>query len=36
MSMGREMGMTGGTGLRALMPSDLGSDDVQFMAGNAA
>ena len=29
-------GMNGGTGMRALMPADLGSDDVQFMAGNAA
>lgn len=36
MSKGKSMGMTGGTGLRALMPADLGSDDVQFMAGNAA
>jgi hypothetical protein len=35
-SMGKGMGMTGGTGFRALSPSDLGSDDVQFMAGNAA
>jgi hypothetical protein len=35
-SMGRSMGMTGGTGMKALMPSDLGSDNVQFMAGNAA
>jgi len=29
-------GMNGGTGMRALMPADLGSDNVQFMAGNAA
>jgi hypothetical protein len=35
-SMGRSMGMTGGTGFRALSPADLGSDNVQFMAGNAA
>ena len=43
-SMGRSMGMTGGkslygmsggTGMKALMPADLGSDNVQFMAGNA-
>ena len=35
-SMGKSMGMNGGTGMRALMPADLGSDNVQFMAGNAA
>jgi len=29
-------GMNGGTGMRELMPADLGSDNVQFMAGNAA
>lgn len=32
----RSKSMRGGTGLRALMPADLGSDNVQFMAGNAA
>lgn len=32
----KSMGMNGGTGMKALMPADLGSDNVQFMAGNAA
>ena len=35
MGRGKSMGMTGGTGMKALMPADLGSDNVQFMAGNA-
>ncbi len=32
----KRRGMTGGTGLRALAPADVGDDAVQFRAGNAA
>jgi hypothetical protein len=32
----KNRGMMGGTGLRALMPADIGDDAVQFRAGNAA